>query len=289
MIEHLNYCRQFRKQAEPFLKTPSLSLELRASVSQAVDLAQISTKFILPSGGRLFDDKELRGLDETVELRLPYPYIALEYHQPPMREAYEAAMYLNGEPVFQPEEAVVAPKRIAFARERDQWIIVTIVFCTAHDGLWRVLPECAIPTTNYLNRGLPSINGRVGMNIMLPGNIPGGAHHSDYGDEVGAVMCFLNALQCSNVRVERSVSAIKGKALKAAIPFDTYHILTIEPSAGAPVGLVGANPDRRSPREHLRRGHIRRYETGLKIWVNAAVISGGRGFAKVEKDYRVAA
>ena len=41
----------------------------------------------------------------------------------------------------------------------------------------------------------------------------------------------------------------------------------------------------RSPREHLRRGHIRRLADGRRIWVNAAIVGAGKGVGVVSKDY----
>lgn len=60
-------------------------------------------------------------------------------------------------------------------------------------------------------------------------------------------------------------------------------------------GLVWARPGVRpsalaepaaSPREHLRRGHIRRLEDGRKFWINAAVVAAGNG-GKIHKDYGI--
>jgi hypothetical protein len=33
----------------------------------------------------------------------------------------------------------------------------------------------------------------------------------------------------------------------------------------------------RSPREHLRRGHIRIYQSGRRIWVNSTLVNAGVG------------
>ena len=99
---------------------------------------------------------------------------------------------------------------------------------------------------------------------------------------------FLNALSCANVHVERDLPKKAGKKINSALPFDTYHVLTIDVPGHA--GAVGSpTGGHRSPREHLRRGHIRRLEGGRRIWVNATVVAAGRGAGVVTKDYALRA
>lgn len=281
MMEHLNYSRQLVTHCMDMLAIPSLDLERRALVSSVVDLHGTSTKFILPAGGRLYDDKELRALDESVSLRLPYPYICLEYHSNGKERAEDEPIgFLNCVPQYETKDFAKAPKRVVYARERSGYIVVTVAFWTSHDGAWRILPECSIPVTGYIDRGLPLFNGRVAIKAgFADSRVP----LSDYMDEIGTLLCFLNVLQCSNVHVERSESKKAGKKVKAALPFDTYHILTIDVPGKAGDGF--STGGHRSPREHLRRGHIRRLADSRRIWVNATVVAAGRGAGVVTKDY----
>jgi hypothetical protein len=294
-IEHLNFSRQLAIQAQRMLEIPSLHKDRRSIYSHVVDLHKISTKFILPRGGRLFDDKQFKALDEKEELHLPFPFIALEYEasnvhrdkdDPVGFAASEIGRDAELNPIYEDDSFVDAPKRICFARERDGWIVITIAFFTKQDGLWRVLPECALPNTGYLNRDKTLPNGRV--MILAKFENDDIRIRGDYMDELGALLCFLNALQCSNVETTRSDPKKSKAKLKNALPFDSYHILTIDRPHGSTEKSVFVG-NRRASREHLRRGHIRRLLDGRKIWVNAAVINAGKNFNKVEKDYRVAA
>ena len=281
-MEHLNYSRQLVKHCMDMLAIPNFDPENRALVSSVVDLRGASTKFILPDGGRLYDDRELRALDESVPLRLPYPYLCLEYHSNGRDRAMDEPVGLvNGIPQYEREDFVSAPKRVVYARERGGYIVVTVAFWTRHDGVWRILPECALPATGYLVRGV-SFSGRPAIKAAFKDpRVP----LSDYMDELGALLCFLNVLQCSNVHVERSEPKRSGKKIKTALPFDTYHVLTIDVPGKA--GEGAATGGHRSPREHLRRGHIRRLADGRRIWVNATVVAAGRGAGVVTKDYAV--
>lgn len=271
-MQHLNYCRQMVKQFTRFLSIPSLPPENRTIMSHVIDLASASVKFLMPRGGRLHDDKTFRALDESEPLRLPYPMIALEYEA-------------DGDGCFE-GQTETSTKRIVFARERDDCLVLTSVCWVNAMGLWGPMPEVAIPLTGYLDRST-SHSGRTPIRILAQPNSP--VPIIDYMDEVGALLCFLNVLQCGNVHVERSaVGKVRGAMRKkGALPFDDYHILTIDVPgrAGESGAHVGVH---RSPREHLRRGHIRRYESGLKVWVNATVVNPGVG-GKVTKDYRIAA
>lgn len=280
-MNHLNYCRQLALhcRATLELELPSLDSDRRAILENVIDLHASSTKFLLPKGGRLFDDMHFRALDEYESLRLPYPCIALEYQA---ISGPGTPIYSDDQgPVFQDDSALIAPKRVVFAREFGDVIIVTAAFWAKEDHSWRVLPECALPKTGYLDR-TKELRGRTSIAAIFNCQMD---MRTDYSDELGALLCFLNVLQCSNVHVERNEPKKAGKKIKAALPFDTYHILTI----GSPGNAAGgyATGGHRSPREHLRRGHIRRLADGRRIWVNATVVAAGRAAGVVTKDYAV--
>lgn len=284
-MEHLNYSRQLVKHCLDVLAIPgAVSQEHNYLVSSILDLHSASVKFMLPDGGRLHDDMELRSLDEAEKLRLPYPCICLEYHSNGRsRQINEPVGYVNGVPQYETDDFVSAPRRIVYAREQGNNIVVTIAFWTRHDGLWRVMPECAIPNIHYLDRRI-QIGGRPAIKVMTAEpRIP----LSDYMDEMGALLCFLNILQCQNVQAERSEPRHTGRKIKAALPFDAYHILTIDAPGNSGESVVTGG--HRSPREHLRRGHIRRLSDGRRIWVNATVVAAGRNAGVVMKDYALCA
>lgn len=266
----MNYCRQIIKQYSSLMNDSRLEPDVRKLFSHVVDLSNASVKFLLPEGGRLIDDTEYRALNENEALKLPFPFCALEYHrndevQDPLRE---------GE--------FLTTKAVVFARERDDAIVVLPVVFFDQKDAWLPMPEVAIPKIGFLDRSIV-VDGFTAIRYHpADPRIPA----KDYADEAYALMCFLNALQCSNVKIQSTPPRKANKKSKTAIPFDTYHVLTVD------VGGRGAierqeEGSHRSPREHLRRGHVRRYESGLRVWVNATVVNSGRGLAKVTKDYRM--
>jgi hypothetical protein len=256
----LNYCRSLVRQLRPAIDIPSNVS--RERMIHVLDLVNASQKFCLPSGGRLLEDMELRGLD-TTDLSLPFPFIALEY---------QADIGINLDAPYK------CSKRIVLARQDNGLIRCTSVLYVDSVGLWSILPDFGFDSRDW--RFDIGVSGRTGMNIMrVDERIP----VRDYADEAGAVLHLLNALSCTNVRTIRSIPKIKAKT-KDALPFDSYHFLTIDSSDASGAGVGG----HRSPREHLRRGHIRRISSGRRLWINATVVAANRGAGKITKDYGLA-
>jgi len=210
----------------------------------------MAEKFLLPDGGRILVDPELRALDETMPLQLPYPVVALEYSM-----------------------SASHSKRIVLARQEQDfpdWVMIRALYWK--DGFWHAFPLCGLPRTSYLDSASREIV------ISGPGDYPDEMFPRE---EVSSLMLLLNMLSCSNVKTERVTQ--KQSSKRGALPFDSYRLLMIEQRL-PDKAWASAGGSHRSPREHLRRGHIRRYENGLKIWVNASVVNLGAA-GRVEKTY----
>lgn len=271
-MNHLNYCRQLMMQITQIASIPSTPKEIKTRLHQLMDLSSISQKFILPEGGLVIYDTELRGLGCDITLRLPHQFVALEF-QPKKRSENESGG---------------ASKAILFAREHPETgsICITPAFFQTANGKWDFYDDALIPVTGYINTTATANKKSQTINFAYPEN----CDQELYSQIVSVVLAFLNALSCSNVHIAKSEQKRTCRKVKAALPFDTYHVLTIDvPSRSGERG----NPTgpHRAPREHLRRGHIRRLADSRRIWVNATVVSAGRGAGVVKKDYalRVAA
>lgn len=293
-IDHLNYCRQFQKQATEFLRHPALSQLDRAQLSHAVDLCRASQKFILPDGGRFLDDSDLRALEGNTRLRLPYPFVALEYIAPrELAEDLPPLGQLFAGAAAGPGLGTSARRRIIFAREGEDGIVISFCVCRDSDGVWAVGETLVVPCTDYLFRE----QGKVFIKVRdesEPGRIEDWeivSHDTNrHCDSVSTVLAFVNVLMCSNIRIERSEpQRVSGRKIKAALPFDTYHLLMVDVDRAAKSSSGdGAVPvGHRSLREHARRGHIVRPEGRRPYWRNATIVNFGRGGGKVKKDYRL--
>lgn len=296
-MQPLNYCRQMVKQFQEMHEAWSrLDDKAMQARDHCADLAAVAKKFILPPGGKILDDPELRALDDSIPLALPFDVVALEFegsagHGDPCSKHIvlavdhedEVAVY---ECSFYKEQALWMP---SFGRES----VPKSGYLTPVEDIAKFLdrdkdrlralkekyhgePKVWASTERAIQRKERALATGDGIRELL-------AMDSLHGP-TGVLLGFLNALQCSNVRVEERHP--KKSRVKSALPFDTYHVLTIDVAEGSEEkqGLGGSH---RSPREHLRRGHIRRLSDGRRLWINATVVAAGRGAGKVMKDYSV--
>ena len=273
-MEHLNYCRQFISKVE---STPQSAIDSNPEIwkkgKTIADLLKAAMKFILPKNGIVHDDDEFRGIDNSRPLRLPFPKIALEFQ-----------CNLGGPPIELSIQIILAVEN-GFGTKED--IGLTLIVCVSWDhehGYWYMRSFSAFD----INHPLYSETGTY--------RVPGMLVRKDYppewaNDPTWTLFSFLNLLQCTNVHIEQSFPKFArrsspGKTCKAPIPFDHYHILTIDvphgqKAQGPPLGGTHARP-----REHLRRGHIRRLSEDHKVWVQSCVVNAGL-HGVVTKDYAI--
>ena len=268
-MQHLNYCRQL---LDAFSQDHKISFP--ASIQEGQDeyvrelaksvypVIKGASKFLLPFNGRILDDREMRAIGDKIEL--PYKEIAIEYEAPDVPD-------IPGQMAY--------PKRIVFAKDLGDSIGIGSACYTKTLGSWCLFLPVAIPKEGAVVSRSPL---KFAMQIHPLVNNP-----YDYADDIFAVLDLINALACKNVHIEKSPAKAtkQGKKVKAALPFDDYHFLTVDVPGKAGVRGEGLGGSHRSPREHLRRGHIRRLESG-PIWVNACVVNAGIG-SKVGKSYLV--
>jgi len=268
-MEHLNYCRQMKRQFQERLLIPSISHDESQSILQCMALAAASEKFLMPPGGLVIDDLEMRAIASDEALSLPHKTIAIEY-------AADVGASL------QPGE-IAMTKRIVFAVQLDDVIAVKLVGMMDCNAVWVQYPWVSI---NRAGAILGCQDGKVAFAFNQFQNEKYDSYDlGDYSEDLTVLLGLLNALACSNVHAESSSPKRAGKKVKTAFPFDSYHVLKIDVPGKAGEGT--ASGGHRSPREHLRRGHIRRLADGRRIWVNAAVIAAGRGAGVVTKDYAI--
>lgn len=255
-MKALDYSRELLKRANDLKSKGHKFLHddlIRLVLPRAV-------KFMIPDYKILGIDGEFKQLEDMDRLLLPYPCMAIEFERP-FKNA--AGADVNG-------------KCVVLAMQ-DGETINTV-------GTAMIGSEVYVDSINVID---PQIlwgeKGKGYRDLRIIGVSKQG---ESMEIDVYATLGLLNILSCSNVSTKgEEPSRLKQQIAKdrGAMPYDTYHVLSID--SIRPSGSSGAGGGAHaSPREHLRRGHIRRLQDGRRIWVNAAVVgSASRG--RVHKDY----
>jgi len=241
--------------------------------------------FALPDGGRIFDD-ELKGID-GLEVNSPFPLITVEYFE-------------------------FGAKCLILAKQIESFFFVTEYGLL--DGRWVPHPLTMVMrnvwSSAQTSEGLTHVKyegprkpGSISMVCDVFVNFDTlwkginrqsrGIDYQKYGANslsrcARSVFELIEALTCKNVttepleEIDANVNARRVKAGK--LPFYETKMLVINTrsASGEKHGCGGSHA---SPRQHLRRGHIRRLESG-NIWVNACVV-GDSSKGIITKQYSV--
>jgi hypothetical protein len=269
-VTALNFSRNVMLEINRLLKEGNLSENGKRRCAIVTSLHKNSVKFVLPKGGVVVES-DLKSLANCEVLHLPYETICLEF------ETSDDLTKLK-------ENQVYCPKRVIYAVEVTNYIVILPVAWDGNAKRWGFYPELFIPKTNWFEED--PVTKRKMINLRFSNsNIP----TTDYYDEVTAVLSFLDILTCSNVSIQKNpMQKIKTTKIKSALPFDSYNILTIDVhrSKNNKTSQSLTGQTKHSPREHLRRGHIRHLDSGKSVWVNSCLVSHGIG-GKIIKNYKV--
>jgi hypothetical protein len=292
-MEALNFLRQARRDiSDDYL----LALEVdhpadARSFARQMVWAESATKFVLPKDGTLLDNG-LRGVPDS--LKLPYPMIVLEFEMNPITEEADEGGGVSSTKrivfAFQKGESSILVSQISHNDSTGEWVMSPYMGLVTRDPDWKSAPA----TTAW---PIPQIPGAE-FSVMATGTIAETFYPGDWtwmaSEELSsaayAVLSLLEALSCSNVETQpiprkKQKKGQKLSAIRGALPFHEYHSLVIQVASEQPESIVTAS-SHRSPREHLRRGHIRQYQSGKKIWINSMIVNPGVG-GRIEKDYVV--
>ena len=281
--------------------------ELSASIGDAVH-------FALPDNGRIMEDG-LKGL-QGIDLRLPYPAITVEYFvnekapwnpetevSSPKRLAfaYEIPQGMFDDVSEFSEGGVIVfaanfisrengtggywgpiPMGLAIPRrwEGRAWLGVQPSIAPAESGT--VFTCIDVPLCHEIYEQMVDAYGEESAALY--------AHH-DIQDEATAVLELCEALACSNIESEVIEPVDQRKNAKrikqGKLPrYETRRLVIKAPITRGAESQAQGGSDRQGPREHLRRGHIRRLQDGRRIWVQSCVV-GSRENGVIHKSYAV--
>ena len=284
-----SYCREVLRQ----FKNKALAKSMAGDgfpVELALAWLKESQKFMLPYDGKLYHDPFYKALDETKPLCLPYPVIALEYASHFGEDDSVAEIDMEGDPDTMLNAEIF--KTVLLAKQTPTRIRIIPIYYSKllHSGHWLPYDEVFLPRTGYFVREEMTADRYA---IMLEHTNESRFKFESYEFEsyeraMYVFLNFLNVLNCSNI-VDSAPPRSKLQQLRGnpSTNFE-YHTLTVAvPRTAAATGTGSpVESGRASPREHLRRGHIRHYPTH-NVWINNMVVGANRGGGVVAKDYNM--
>lgn len=301
-IKHLDYCREFLLDTSKVIKEMTDSNSFVKMIGHSVselkynllidyliqgrELAKSSVKYILPVKGLVLKDAVFSNL-RGKKLELPYPTIALEFTDPIPENETETKIF----------------KTIIFAIDRGDKIelyrVIGFKLPNAYGGTTTWAPSHRI-TLNKENVLTITNEGKALFDyskIHIINPIMKQDVHSFKGEDslINIFLDFLNSLAHPGIRIFKSnanVPTVKSKSgkkkkVKTSIPYDDYHVVTIDVP---PITYVkdnkGTVTERCSPRQHTRAAHWRRYKSGKRVRIEEMVINADNK-SKVEKVYKL--
>ena len=314
MITAKNYAAQAEKDLGIFANKMELNsladLTRDAFVCRLMAIEiKAAIHFTMPDYGIIFDDKA-QGIAGN-QLRLPFPLITVEYFVPAKEDhvgvkkrlliAKELKVsvaldlgYLSeiNHKFFINSEYLIMVSSVYFQEESKEWSPhpYALVIPSEWDNISRA---SRVLGTNTNGTGFVAAPLRLfpAMCELLENYVGKDKAESDGMDdvagEVAVLLELLEALSCRNVEqsIHQQASPKNEQRLKShKLPIYETKFLTIKQTVKeySKNGIVTYHA---SPRQHLRRGHIRRLESG-NSWVNSCVV-GDSSKGVIEKQYKV--
>lgn len=230
---------------------------LAGSINRAVH-------FVVPDGGSLLDASGAGLIGQ--KLNLPYPEITIEYWS-----QKNQAKFLV---VASQKDEVIA---VTGASLREK-ILNTWLPCPIGCFLTSMVEEVGIIKTSSYFTALPSL-------MRNPGNPDLGLSEV----YISTLIELLEALSCRNIgtSIHQEASSANARRVKAGkLPINETKMLVIDTKATVTASGEYKGGCHSSPRQHLRRGHIRRHATAGNIWVQSCVV-GDPQKGTINKQYAI--
>lgn len=275
--------------------------------------------FSMPDDGKIVDD-ELRGIRNNL-IRLPFENITIEYHV----SSVSPNPLWNNEPGIPVKDILILAKELDVNTVK-KWSpdrslgksnkVLFISYCFKIDGEWLPYPFAGLVPGNwddiaeadydfcksesgnkaqkFLTMVVPIIPSQCLKMIDHVGSMAkmlAFASH-DLGGEIRTTLELVEALSCSNVSHEpRSIisKSVNSKRIRSGkAPFYESRILVVKSSHAESDDVTKKRDcERSSPKQHLRRGHIRRLPNS-NVWINSCLV-GNRNNGFIHKSYKVTA
>lgn len=266
MITARNYAAQLEKSLiGPNAKKWILQSELRHLSDYALFVNR-AIHFAMPDDAKILGNhgKSLYG----DVIKLPYHTITVEY----FGTQYKSKNVILAR---QFDDGSITISSFSYVAECDFWfpcLVNTHIGNIPIQGTIKVQYQCPFPKTlEYSGKTIDSTKGIID----------------------NATFCLvelLEALSCRNVTtepIEKVNPSVNSRRIKAGkLPICETKMLVIDTKAESSGYCKSVGGSHASPRQHLRRGHIRRHPTAGNLWINSCVV-GDPSKGTITKSYEV--
>ena len=226
-----------------------------------------SVHFAVPDGGKIFDDK-FNGLIGS-KINMPFDSISIEFFYQMDGKTEKQVIYAKniGEEIH----------LYSYIFVEDTWILTPLMASIDKNEPMR--HDTAVKCTIL---GVLPVLCNIGISQGEKENLV-----RDLKCAMAVFLEFIEALSCTNVEatIHQAASPKNAQRIKShKLPIYETKVLTIK--AGSHTKTEGTRTGTHaSPRQHLRRGHIRRLDSG-NIWVNSCVV-GAKENGVIDKSYKI--
>lgn len=302
----LNYSAHAIEDLEPKLEIyRQHGKETGLLVNTFLKLLNTSVKFILPEDG-IFIDRDKFSERIINETHLPYPVIACEFKssnrafnesQNTLRSSKRIALAIDSKFFNKDAEPGCLIWPISYLDELKTWEIswvgVSLPYGKAdvnsqtynketmdHGAIINYpIKVMYLGEAGYGN--LKNLEGKGFTEKQINEQIS-----IDVFDELRAVVELSNILNCKNIEkedIKQPEKLNKKRREKKRLPFFDYKVLKVKNNQR--VDATSSESARQSPRQHMRRGHIRHLKD-KNIWVSSCIV-GSSNKGLIIKDYLV--
>lgn len=322
MITAKNYAAQAEKEiTRSYSQSPIMAKEFPLVQKRFLDPIKNSVHFALPDTGVIFDD-QYRGI-RGEDVRLPFPSITVEYYFPHGIQELEKDYVWSSKRLILATEYTTETIALEYPEfdfeigDPDMiWIAIYGASYFPDESFWAVEPfGWLMPSawdrnfskkdgTAVFQNKFQSAEEGVGVNgyaVPLIKSILNKVYEingekeiyrcvKDISNETASILELCEALSCSNVHhqvIEKIDPAINQRRIRdGKVPLYETRTLWIDVPNFEGLSTEWQGGTHRSPRQHLRRGHIRNLQSGKKVWVNATVV-GARDNGFINKTYGI--
>lgn len=293
MITARNYAAQAERgltELYHFMDGKKYPIDKKKVLSLASEISK-AVHFALPDNGIILDDGWKGLVTNPDALRLPYPNVTLEYTCscfPGVSKVVVLVLEISPDKI-NPEileghslaDVYIAAFAVCYDNQHKKWVPLLAWNCSSSHSFTQSRNRSHIFFTDLFDESVTDY-GNDPITTATP------HHESLRTAALVPILEFIEALSCKNITTEplETISAsVNARRIKdGKLPFYETKILVLDSKqVAAPSNSQGGS--HASPRQHLRRGHIRRLPSG-NIWVNSCIV-GDAIKGVIAKSYEV--